>query len=129
MGYPGCVPVVIPPDAASHKLSSRPSRRPLSSRCESTASGCNFRIPAGVKRVAKTCLNIDKERVACRHQAKYFICTCQYFYSAVMSELFIAAFPTRSLFIGLRVYMNQMSQCLSKYKVNYISINHFCNGS
>lgn len=66
MGYPGCVPVVIPSDATSHKLPSQPSRRPLSSRFESIVSSCKFRIPAGVKRVRNTCLNIDKERGARR---------------------------------------------------------------
>lgn len=63
---------------------------------EGLSPDCKFRIPKGVKRVRNTSLNIEKERGAHRHWAKYFICTCQYFYYAVMSELFFTAFTTQS---------------------------------
>lgn len=103
MGYPGFVPMVIPSDATAHKLSSQPSQRLFSSRFERYSIGCGVRIPTRCERVRNTCLNINKERAARRQWAEFFICTCQYFYYTVMSELFITVFTTRSLFIGNNV--------------------------
>lgn len=68
-------------------------------------------------------LNINKERGACRQRAKYFICTCQYFYYAVMSELFITVFTTWSLFIGHNVseftWIRWVNACLNIKSITF----------
>lgn len=115
--------MVIPSDTTSLKLSRRPSRRPLSSHFKGTSRDCKFRIPKFVKRVRNTCLNIDKEREARRQRGKYFMYTCQYFYYAVTSELFITVFTTRSLFIGQNVseftWIRWVNACLNIKSITF----------